>query len=174
MVRCRYAVLLSAVVAACGGSVAVVGGNGGGPDPTGGSSGTSGGSSGTLPKKDGGTSKLDSSSTDDAAREANAPGCPSSYMEPPGNCTLGLVCAYDQGKCECLGYCGGAPPPPDTDFSHWTCTPKLVNGCPDSPPVSGSLCKTPAASCTYGSCCVETFICGQSGKWSSGGLACPP
>ena len=110
----------------------------------------------------------------DAARDANDPACPKTYGAPPGHCTVGLACAYDEGTCECRGYCGGAPPPPDEDFSHWSCTAKRTDGCPDDKPTAGSACTTPGKFCDYGGCCVEQLVCGQSGKWTSGGLGCPP
>jgi hypothetical protein len=163
--------LVSAVIAACGGGVATVGGDGG----AGSDGSTNGGTdSGSITPNDGGAPLTDAARTKDAARDANPASCPATYTAPAGNCTIGTICSYDQGRCECDGYCGGAPPPPDTDFSHWTCTPKLDNGCPDDPPLQGSTCKIPTATCTYGPCCVETFTCSQSGKWSSGGIACPP
>jgi hypothetical protein len=109
----------------------------------------------------------------DAAREANAPGCPGQFSElaPPGHCTIGLECAYDDGTCKCLDYCGGAPPPPEEDFSHWAC--KKYDDCPTPKPVDGSTCKTPGKVCTYGDCCLEQFTCVNS-KWASGGISCPP
>jgi hypothetical protein len=111
--------------------------------------------------------------TKDAAREANAPGCPAQFSEPPpqGTCTLGLACAYDEGACKCVDYCGGAPPPPNEDFSHWTC--QKDDDCPRPKPASGSACKTPGKTCTYGDCCIEQLTC-VSSKWSSGGVVCPP
>lgn len=87
---------------------------------------------------------------------------------------MGLSCSYDEGRCECRGYCGGAPPPPGEDFSHWACTPKRTDGCPDDKPANGSACNVPAKVCDYGDCCIEQLTCGQSGKWASGGLICPP
>ena len=162
-----------AILTACGGGVAVVGGDGEGAG-TGTGTGTGGADAAAKTGKKAPPELAEDGGVKDAARDANDPNCPKTFTEPPGNCTIGLMCSYDQGHCECAGYCGGAPPPPDQDFSHWTCVAKLDNGCPDSRPKSGDACKVPTRSCTYGICCVETFLCGQSGKWSSGGLACPP
>lgn len=114
----------------------------------------------------------DAKPTKDAAREANAPGCPGQYSDaPPGHCTIGLACAYDEGTCDCVDYCGGAPPPPNEDFSHWSCKP--YDDCPQPAPKDGSTCKKSGQTCNYGACCIETFTCVGS-KWSGGGLACPP
>jgi hypothetical protein len=108
----------------------------------------------------------------DAAREANAPGCPAQYADaPPGHCTIGLACAYDEGTCTCVDYCGGAPPPPNEDFSHWSC--KLYDDCPQPKPQPNTTCKKPGQTCTYGACCIEQLTCVGS-KWSSGGVVCPP
>jgi hypothetical protein len=167
------AVVLAGTILACGGSTATIGsGDGGGSTNTSSGGTGTGTDSGTTTPNDGGSPILDGAK--DAKRDANPASCPATYMTPPGNCTVGTLCSYDQGRCECLGYCGGPPPPDDIDFSHWTCTPKLDNGCPEDRPLQGSTCKMPAASCSYGTCCVETFLCGESGKWSSGGISCPP
>ena len=175
MKQVRITLFVGATIFACGGTTAVVGDGGAG------SSGGSSGSSGSSGNGEGGTrfeggssgSSSGSSGGKDASRDANPAGCPATFNAPPGNCTQGLKCSYDQGRCDCEGYCGGVPPPEDIDFTHWSCTPKLDNGCPDDPPQEGTVCKVPTT-CTYGACCVQSFTCGDSGKWTTGGIACPP
>jgi hypothetical protein len=72
-----------------------------------------------------------------------------------------------------VGYCGGVPPLPGVDYSHWDCTAKRTDGCPDALPTSGSPC-TGTRTCTYSlSCCTQQFTCGASGKWVAGVVACP-
>ncbi len=162
-----------AVIAACGGSVATI-------DPaSSSSSGGSGTGSGTGPATDAATEAaapdagaiVDASKpTKDAA--SNDPACPKTFEPPVGNCQQGLTCAYPEGSCSCVGYCGGAQPPPGIDFSHWACAPKN-DACPDERPKEGSPCKG-AVVCTYGYCCTQTFSCSKSGKWAAGPMQCPP
>jgi hypothetical protein len=110
----------------------------------------------------------------DAVREANVAECPAAFTaSPPGHCTIGVQCGYDEGNCVCAGYCGGAAPPPDTDFSHWRCTPKRTDGCPDTVPMAGSACATPGKTCQYDDCCAAMVTC-TGGKWSDPQLSCPP
>jgi hypothetical protein len=121
-----------------------------------------------------GSVQLDASAVKDAAREANVPECPAAYSaSPPGHCTVGVRCGYDQGTCECAGYCGGAAPPPDTDFTHWQCAPTRTDGCPDAVPAMGTACAPSGKQCQYDDCCAATVTC-QSGAWSSPLLSCPP
>lgn len=169
-------VVVVCVIGACGGTAASVGDSDGGAASSssgGSSSGTSGTSSSSGDVTSDGGGSLTDAKAKDAAREANAPGCPGQWSDPPpqGHCTLGLECAYDEGTCKCLDYCGGAPPPPDEDFSHWGCKP--YDDCPAAKPTAGSACKSPGKTCSYGDCCVELFTCINS-KWSSGGVSCPP
>lgn len=197
MRRILFAVVPSLSIAflfaACGGGTGGVGAasdaDGGAPGDTDGSITTGDDATTTA---DGGTtvdgsttadgslidSGVDSGRFKDAGKDANNPLCPKTYGVVPGNCApVGLQCTYDQGRCECLGYCGGPPPMPGVDYSHWGCTPRRVDGCPDARPVAGGACKTPGQACTYGNCCVQTFTCtGAVGAatWSSGGLLCPP
>jgi hypothetical protein len=104
----------------------------------------------------------------------NDPSCPPTFDTAAGHCTIGLTCSYPTGHCSCLGYCGGAAPPPDTDFSHWDCVLKRTDGCPDAPPTVGTPCEPRASSCSYGDCCIQHFQCPASQKWTSGPVLCPP
>ena len=168
--RLVTASVVVAATVACGGSVT--------PIDSSSSSGTSGTGSGSGSgsgdvKTDGGAPVKDAGRPEKDAGP-NDPECPKSFLAPPGNCTVGVKCTYPRGTCSCLGHCGGAPPPPDVDFSHWSCTPKRSDGCPEEAPQDGSACKKPAAICSYGDCCVQTFTCGQSGTWAAGPMSCPP
>jgi hypothetical protein len=168
--------LVLVAIAACGGSVSTI-------DPASSSSGSTGsipnGPSGTSSSSSGGDEDRDPKDggrTKDAAKDAAGPNdkrCPSSFKAPKGNCDVGVTCGYAEGSCACLGYCGGPPPPPDVDQSHWTCTPKRTDGCPELAPENGDGCNGPK-SCTYGDCCVQTFVCSAGGKWLGGVLQCPP
>jgi hypothetical protein len=168
-------VALVAIVA-CGGTTSSVegppaetsGGAGNGSDT---SSGSGTGSGSDSEDRDGGGpgSRLD------AGRDARAPNdeaCPKTFSAPPGNCKLGTRCEYDEGTCQCVVRCGGAPPPPEEDTSQWTCTKKRNDGCPDERPTAGAACKG-NLDCRYGDCCFQTFTC-INGKWASGGAVCPP
>lgn len=178
--RAGAVTLAVCVIGACGGSSASVGDSDAGGASSSSSSGGatsssssgSGGSSGDVPV-DGGSAT--DARAKDAAREANAPGCPAQFSEtaPAGNCTIGLTCAYDEGTCKCVDYCGGAPPPPNEDFSHWTCEKYRTDGCPDPRPMAGSKCTQAGKACDYADCCIEQLVC-TGGKWTSGGLVCPP
>jgi len=179
--RSRSSVTLASIVitalSACGGSVATIGpsssgGSGTAVDETSTGTGTGTGTQSVdaavdaRPVADAGKPKEDAGPND--------PACPKSFEMPAGNCKEGLRCAYPEGTCSCVGYCGGVPPPPDVDFTHWSCTPKAEDACPDERPEQGAACKDRGTICNYGECCVQTFTCGQSGKWTSGPMQCPP
>jgi len=155
---------------ACGGTTT----NGVEPARDGGAS--SSGDSAT-PVSDGGASPdaaVDGGASKDAAREANVAECPGAFSPPPtGHCTIGVQCGYDLGACVCAGYCGGAAPPPDTDFSHWTCAPNRSDGCPNEIPSAGSACPTPGKACSYGDCCATRVTC-MGGSWGAFERSCPP
>lgn len=129
------------------------------------------------------TSSASSGSPDDAGPDAatpsdagpNDPDCLPAYGDSPAHCKVGLECRYPQGRCSCLGYCGGPPPPPDVDFSRWSCTSPQDNGCPFDKPTEGAACTIPNKMCSYGDCCTQTFTCKKdAGGWKSGPLLCPP
>jgi hypothetical protein len=163
MRRPLVGVCVALFVAACAGGTGTIG------DPIGGpSSSSSGGQGGGGSGSGGGSGGGGTQGTPDAS--ANPPGCPASYGAGTGNCAIGLVCNYPQGRCECIDYCGG-PAPPEGDNSHWECATKADNGCPDDPPTAGETCKVPT-SCSYGACCKRLFTC-VNGKWSGGGIVCP-
>lgn len=168
MQRSIVALNVSFVLAACAGGSGTIG------DPAGGGTSSSSGSSGGGVQNGGGVGGGGGSGGGSADAGPDAPpnpaGCPAAY-ESAGNCTIGLVCNYPQGRCECADYCGGAAPP-EGDHSHWVCRPKLDNGCPDSPPTPGGSCSIPT-SCDYGPCCVQTFTC-TGGSWKGGAPVCPP
>ena len=103
----------------------------------------------------------------------NDPSCPAKLEAPPGNCKIGLTCMYPQGRCKCLDYCGGPPPPPNEDMSHWSCETFQDNGCPIDPPKEGSQCKPTGKECDYAECCTQSFYC-TAGVWKGGPMLCPP
>lgn len=125
-----------------------------------------------------GAEDADSGTLGDSGADAggNDPSCPASFGDPGTHCQIGTQCAYPNGNCACVGYCGGAFPPEDVDFSHWSCTevpaPPRADGCPDTL-VPGSACSPTGKVCTYGDCCIQAFTC-KDGKWSEGMILCPP
>jgi hypothetical protein len=117
--------------------------------------------------------QVDAGAEEDAG--PNDPRCPSSLdADASGHCAIGLTCNYAEGHCECTGYCGGPPPPPDAgDLSYWYCAAWRTDGCPRIEPKRGSACAKPGQTCSYGSCCTELFTC-DAGAWSGSGPICPP
>lgn len=156
-----------ATVAACGGKLAGVDGPDegsgtgvGGGVPTGSGTGTA------QPKTDPPLRRDAGRPHEDDEGPPNAPECPETFSEGAGNCTKGLTCAYPEGSCTCVGYCGSTPPPPNVDHTHWSCTAR-DEACPAQQPVERTECNVPTARCTYReSCCSKTFVCSATtGKW---------
>lgn len=99
----------------------------------------------------------------------NDPSCPAAFGTVDATCTVGTTCNYPQGSCTCILYSGCAVPQPPHD--EWACTARRTDGCPDDTPAQGAACPV-GESCTYGSCCTQTFTC-PAGQWVAGGLGCP-
>lgn len=106
-------------------------------------------------------------------------GCPPTFGGVPqgGSCgSSNLSCDYPEAHCDCLGFCGGPPPPPDASTGPtWKCS-QLDEGCPPERPRLGTPCAPgPVNSCSYSICCAGTFMECDGGYWqgtiSQGG--CP-
>jgi hypothetical protein len=164
-----------------GGSNAAGSGGSHGADGQSGSGGSggvgAGGSGASISQRDDAGVAQDAGDSMADAAVANPAGCPATYAElaamsscsPPG-----VGCAYAEGYCSCVGYCGGAPPDPNVTPppNMWSCVP-LVKGCPIGPPTIGAACTDENQTCTYGACCIQLATC-KKAAWSVGPLMCPP
>jgi hypothetical protein len=111
--------------------------------------------------------------------------CPETYAAATGPCDPASAtssCQYDDGQCTCgqAPVCRGAiPPPPDPDEppppTSWQCSawPPAVrdDGCPGVAPQGA--CRGDGKRCSYGACCVATYVCAR-GAWAYDGSECPP
>jgi len=99
----------------------------------------------------------------------NGPACPASFFDVPqgSDCTdPNLSCDYPEGHCDCLGFCGGPPPPPDASTSPtWKCA-QATGGCPAERPRLGARCYPGYATyCSYDICCAGTNLNCKDGYW---------